>query len=463
MKLTRQNIFIALACLLQMIVLLGTMLFVDKFSYNAMSYLSISVAVIDILLLKIICNVDFISIPTMFIVFCLLFHCGQIIKIAFEIEGTVPLPFENYASEDIIQIAFWFYILSQTFFVLAVGIISTLPKASMRTYSFLSKVSDASMIAVAKIFLLLGVLPRIYIDFASLLGAASSGYEGVYSLYFPQPVQTLAFFFDIGLIILLFAWSNTIKGKYLFILVILYKCLIMSSGGRQDKVAFLLIWIYIFYFVIQKIDLKKTIIVVSMCIAGFLFISSIGLLRTTGAFDFSDIMTLLFSGEMESTVGNALGEFGSAFATLEVAVRYTPDVIGYGYGRTYLAGLLSAVPLLVNQIPLLSPTVVFLSQLPTSVTFAFGGSYLGEFYYNFAWGGLLGSCIVGGIIGKIHVKLVQSEYASLLEKSWAAILAISIILFIRGYFTDFAQRLIWAYLLIYLICSSRKRKRNEYD
>lgn len=461
MKLTRQSIFITFACLLQMIALLGIMLFVDKFGYNAMSYLSINIAVIDIFLLKIICNVDFISIPTMFIAFCLLFHCGQIIKLAFGIEGTVPLPFENYASEDVIQIAFWFYILSQTLFVLAVGIISTLPKDSMRTHSFLSKVSDASMISVAKIFLLLGILPRIYIDFASLLGAASSGYEGVYSLYFPQPVQTLAFFFDIGLILLLFAWSNTIKGKYLFILVILYKCLIMSSGGRQGKVAFLLIWIYIFYFVIQKIDFKKTIIVASMCIVGFLFISSIGLLRTTGAFNLSDIITLLFGGEMESTVGNALGEFGSAFATLEIAVRYTPDMIGYGYGRTYLAGLLSAVPLLVNQIPLLSQTVVFLSQLPTSVTFAFGGSYLGEFYYNFAWGGLLGSCVVGGIIGKIHVKLVQSEYASLLEKSWAAILAISMILFIRGYFTDLAQRLIWAYLLIYLICSSKKEEKKR--
>lgn len=463
MKISEKSLFITFLGIGQFIILVAVFLFSESVTYIEMSFSSIIIAILDIIMLRMVCKIPIISIPNLFSLFSLFFHMGQIIKEAFYIDGTVPLPFENYAGIDSIQAAFWFYLFSQTIFLLAVGITCTLPISKHRHESIFAKVLDKDAAFIAKILIIIGAFPHIYIDLMALMGAVSMGYEGAYSLYFPQPVRSLAFFFDAGLIILLFGWSHYSKVKWLFIFVIIYKCLMMSSGGRQQNITFLLIWFYAYFFIIQKLTIKKYILLGAMCSLGFFFISAIGTLRTTGAFDLTDILTLLFSGEMSHTLGNALGEFGSAFDTLEVAVQYVPDAINYGYGRTYIAGLISIIPLIVKQIPFLAETTIFLHQLPQSIVFAFGGSYLGELYYNFSWFGVLGSFVLGVVLGKIHNRITGRDYDTLLQKSWAAVLAISMFLFVRGYFTDMVQQLAWTYFAICLISAYIKRKRDRYD
>lgn len=81
------------------------------------------------------------------------------------------------------------------------------------------------------------------------------------------------------------------------------------------------------------------------------FISAIGTVRTGSSSGIKDVLELMQSGQMSNIFGSALGEFGSAFDTLEVAVKYTPAYITYGYGTSYLAGLISIIPLVVKQIP----------------------------------------------------------------------------------------------------------------
>lgn len=399
----------------------------------------------------------------MFNLFSLFFHCGQIIKMAFNIEGTVPIPFENYASDESIQMAFWFYLLSQTFFMMAVGISSNIRNNKVKT-SFLAKVNTTQVISVAKYLIIIGLAPRLYIDLVSLFGAVATGYEGVYSLYIPQPVQSLGFFFDAGIILLLFGWSNQKnKDKWLFIFGLLYKGIMMTSGGRQDKVAFLLIWIYIYYFVIQKITVRKSLLIGLMGLFGFSFISAIGAIRTLGSFNLVDILTFLISGDMNHTIGNALGEFGSAFDTLEVAVEYTPVTIPYGYGKSYIAGMISIIPLLVKQIPFLDEATIFLHQLPENIWFAFGGSYLGELYFNFSWFGIFGSAVIGYIVGKVDRELMREAETTRLQKGWAAIIAIALILFVRGYFTDMVQKLAWTYIFLFVFYSQKRKKSVSYD
>lgn len=463
MKISEKSVSITFLGICQFIVLVAVFLFSESVTYIEMSFGSIIIAIFNTIILKMVCNIPIISIPNLFSLFSLFFHMGQIIKDTFNLDGTVPLPFENYASIDSIQAAFWFYLFSQTIFSIAVGITCTLPISEQKHESVFSKILDRDSIFIAKILIMIGILPNIYIDLMSLMGAAAMGYEGVYSLYFPQPLRSLAFFFDAGLIILLFGWSHSSRVKWLFIFVIAYKCLIMSSGGRQQNVTFLLIWIYTYFFIIQKLTIKKCILLSVMCILGLFFINAIGTLRTTGDFNLIDILTLLFSGKMSQTLGNSLGEFGAAFDTLEVAVQYVPDTINYGYGRTYIAGLISIIPLIVQQIPFLAETTVFLSQLPQSIVFAFGGSYLGELYYNFSWFGVMGNFVIGVVLGKIHNRITSRNHSCLLQKGWSAILAISMLLFIRGYFTDMVQRLAWTYFTISIIATYIKRKKDRND
>lgn len=416
------------------------------FSYTQMSVLAITETVIDIIVLKTICSFPAVSIPNIFAFFSLMFHCGQLIKEGFNIEGTVPLPFEYYGDAMTIQKSFTFFLLSQTVYFIAVGIscgkLQKEKKVNQR---------QADVSVYGKILVLIGVIPRLYIDILSLVGARANGYEGVYSIYFPQAIQSIAFFFDAGLFFLLYAQTDRRKQKFYLVAVIVYKCIMMSTGARQDKVAFLLVWLYVYFFIINKITVKKLALLVVVCIAGFMFISAIGTIRVNDTVSLSQTLSLLQSGTMNNVIGGALGEFGSAFDTLEVAIKYTPSEIPFGWGKSYVAGLLSIIPLLVNQIPSLAKAVMFVNQLPKQVTFALGGSFLGELFYNFSWFGIIGSSVVGAFITKLHNGIVDDSSCDIFYKAWYSILATAMILFVRGYFTDMMQKLVWTYIAIYII------------
>lgn len=415
-------------------------------SYMQMSVLAITETVIDIIVLKTICSFPVVSIPNIFAFFSLMFHCGQLLKEGFNIEGTVPLPFEYYGDAMTIQKSFTFFLLSQTVYFIAVGILC----GKLQKEKKVNK-RQADISVYGKILVLIGVIPRLYIDILSLVGARANGYEGVYSIYFPQAIQSIAFFFDAGLFFLLYAQTDRRKQKFYLVAVIVYKCIMMSTGARQDKVAFLLVWLYVYFFIIKKITVKKLALLVVVCIAGFMFISAIGTIRVNDTVSLSQTLSLLQSGTMNNVIGGALGEFGSAFDTLEVAIKYTPSEIPFGWGKSYVAGLLSIIPLLVNQIPSLAKAVMFVNQLPKHVTFALGGSFLGELFYNFSWFGIIGSSVVGAFITKLHNGIVDDSSCDIFYKAWYSILATAMILFVRGYFTDMMQKLVWTYIAIYII------------
>ena len=416
------------------------------FIYTQMSVLAITETVIDIIVLKTICSFPVVSIPNIFAFFSLMFHCGQLIKEGFNIEGTVPLPFEYYGDAMTIQKSFTFFLLSQTVYFIAVGISC----GKLQKEKKVNK-RQADISVYGKILVLIGVIPRLYIDILSLVGARANGYEGVYSIYFPQAIQSIAFFFDAGLFFLLYAQTDRRKQKFYLVAVIVYKCIMMSTGARQDKVAFLLVWLYVYFFIINKITVKKLALLVVVCIAGFMFVSAIGTIRVNDTVSLSQTLSLLQSGTMNNVIGGALGEFGSAFDTLEVAIKYTPSEIPFGWGKSYVAGLLSIIPLLVNQIPSLAKAVIFVNQLPKHVTFALGGSFLGELFYNFSWFGIIGSSVVGAFITKLHNGIVDDSSCDIFYKAWYSILATAMILFVRGYFTDMMQKLVWTYIAIYII------------
>ena len=411
-----------------------------------MSVLAITETVIDIIVLKTICSFPVVSIPNIFAFFSLMFHCGQLLKEGFNIEGTVPLPFEYYGDAMTIQKSFTFFLLSQTVYFIAVGISC----GKLQKEKKVNK-RQADISIYGKILVLIGVIPRLYIDILSLVGARANGYEGVYSIYFPQTIQSIAFFFDAGLFFLLYAQTDRRKQKFYLVAVIVYKCIMMSTGARQDKVAFLLVWLYVYFFIINKITVKKLALLVVVCIAGFMFISAIGTIRVNDTVSLSQTLSLLQSGTMNNVIGGALGEFGSAFDTLEVAIKYTPSEIPFGWGKSYVAGLLSIIPLLVNQIPSLAKAVMFVNQLPKHVTFALGGSFLGELFYNFSWFGIIGSSVVGAFITKLHNGIVDDSSCDNFYKASYSILATAMILFVRGYFTDMMQKLVWTYIAIYII------------
>ena len=450
-RIEKNKFIFVMASILEMLTLMLLYLYDQEMSYKSMAITGIAQWIINVILLKLCSGLELFSIPNIFAFFSMIFHCGQIIKSGFDIPGTSPLPFENYAGFKEIYAAFMFYCFSQVFYCVAVCLKLDINQDSVKQKTVWSTLDRKTVYTFGKALVWIGMIPRLYIDITSLLGALSGGYKGVYTIYYPQVLQSMAFFFDAGLIFLIYSIESTKNKRFLFLATIVYKCLMMSTGARQDKVAFLLIWLYAYYFVINKISFRSMLLLSAAGIGGFFLISAIGTLRVSDSISIFDIADYLKQGDANNIVGNSLGEFGGSLNTLEVAIKYAPSKIKYGYGKTYIAGFFSVIPLLVNQFPGLAKTAYFLEQLPRSITFAFGGSYLGEIYYNFSWFGILVSSIIGVVIGNIHNKIIRTSDTNGFDQCWYTVLSTALVLYVRGYFGDMIQKLVWTYLVLIII------------
>ncbi len=112
---------------------------------------------------------------------------------------------------------------------------------------------------------------------------------------------------------------------------------------------------------------------------------------------------------MSNIFGSALGEFGSAFDTLEVAVKYTPAYITYGYGTSYLAGVDFDYSLgcQTNSI-FLDKGNYFCSSLPVECTLLWEALF-GRIILQFFMAWTHWQCYHRKIHGKLNLGIVLSK------------------------------------------------------
>ena len=120
MKITKSQIVAHLMIMVELITLLLILILNKDLSFYQMAVLSIVQVIYNEFILKYFCRLNLISLPSGFLVLSFFFHCGQIIRLAFDIDGFAPLPFENYASIDVIRDAFFFYCFAQVMYLVGV-------------------------------------------------------------------------------------------------------------------------------------------------------------------------------------------------------------------------------------------------------------------------------------------------------------------------------------------------------
>lgn len=379
------------------------------------------------------------SFSILFLVADWVFHCGQLVCIAAGQYSSLNLDFRWYVSPSVAAQAYAFYFYAQSLVALGVVLFQKGGATGKAKRPLISANRN-----VAFMLVVMGAPFRAYVDVMRLLGASSSGYEGVYSLVIPSIIQAAAFFFDAGVLMLLLLYGKSGKGSALFWGILAYKLVAMSTGARQEAFCFIVIWCFLYYGYIRRLSAGR--------IAG-LFIGSIVLLYAVDAFgelraqgfSAASLQTYLSGQTLLDVVWDSLGEFGCAFTTLAVAVGEVPSLLDYGMGGSYLAGVLSVIPTLVGHFPDLKAATVFTVSLPG--TDFFGGSVLGELYYNFGWFGLAGAFLVGSAVSACQNGLNGLLSGQADAKAWiAAIVSVFMLLYVRGYFTDAMMK--FAYTLL---------------
>ena len=455
-----QSAFVFYFFLIEFLFIIIFLNLITSFSYTQMAIVSIVQLILNLMALKFLVKLDFISIPCMFVLFTFIFHCGEILKYGFDIPGTDYFPLELYASNFEISKAFIFYLLSQAFIFLGIGVsIKTIQNSIYRINQLSMKLPKDSK-NTGRILFGIGIIPRLFLDVYQLYISSRGGYMALFTENIPQFVSTLAFFFDAGVIYLLISESDKKKTTTIFWGVLLYKAFTMLSGSRQDKVCFLLIWIYIYYLIKNKLNIKKTLVLIIMSFLGFYFISSIGAGRVNSDIEFGGFLSTI--NTFSYTIGSSLSEFGSAFNTLVLAVKYTPFNISYGYGLSFVAAIVSCVPLLVARIPLLADKTIFITQLPGSIYHSLGGSFLGELFYNFSWIGPVFCIFIGSILGKSHYGIKNKDNNLSNVACLYSVIGTAMFLYVRGYVTDMGQKIIWLSILL-IILKSKEKKRSSFN
>ena len=391
----------------------------------------------------------------LFLVANWIFHCGQIACVAAGYNDVLNLDFRMYESAATVAEAFPFYLYSQS--LLAVGAVffqAGLPKAATGDVQGSWEISER----LAWVLVVVGLPFWLYVNLAKLSGAAAEGYRGVYTLVIPAPLQAVSFFFDAGLLMFLLLIGKERRGAVLFWAVVAVKVVLMSTGGRQDVVCFLAVWCLVYFGYLRKLSPSRIVVLGVSAVFLLFAIDAFGELRN-GGFSFDALANYLADASFLDVFWDSLGEFGSAFSTLVVSMASVPAILPFGMGSTYLAGILSVIPMLVSKFAWLKASTLFTTAIP-GTTFL-GGSMLGEFYYNFGWFGLIGPLLVGCVLAWCQNRLncICLECGASLGVWLSAVLAIFLLLFVRGYFTDAAMKFV--YLCVFVWAASGLLRRFD--
>lgn len=379
----------------------------------------------------------------LFLVANWIFNCGQIACIAagYGTDDVLNLDFRWYGSPAIIESAFRFYLYSQT--LVAAGALLLQKAPSNKPVSGAAG-HVAKHKTLAKYLIFVGLPFWLYVNGSKMMGAASDAYRGVYSLVIPAPIQALSFFFEAGLLLMLLVIGRERKGTALFWAVVAINVVLMATGSRQYSVCFLAVWCLVYFCYLKRLSPGRAFGLIVACVCLLFLVDAFGELRTNG-FSFEALSTYLARASFFDVIWDSLGEFGSAFSTLVISMSNVPSVLSYGMGSTYVAGFLSVVPMLVGRFPQLKEATQFTTAI--SGTAFLGGSMLGEFFYNFGWFGVAGSFLVGALLAWCQSCLNEVKDGKRIVFVWAsAVLAVYLLLFIRGYFTDAIMKLVYAFL-----------------
>ena len=399
----------------------------------------------------------------LFLVANWIFNCGQIACIAagHGYADVLNLDFRLFGTQTAIETAFRFYLYSQTLIAAGIFLFQKLPADKIPRDKAAFGINNTK--AVAKCLIVAGLPFWLYVNASKMIAAARGAYRGVYSLVIPAPVQAASFFFEAGLLLMLLIVGRERKGAALFWAVVAINVILMATGSRQYSVCFLAVWCLIYFYYLKRLSVVGAVSMVLVCVMLLFVIDAFGELRTAG-FSIELFSAYLANASFFDVVWDSLGEFGCAFSTLVVCVGYVPAGLSYGLGNTYLAGLLSVIPTLVSYFPGLKSATLFTRLIPG--TSSFGGSMLGEFYYNFGWFGLVGPFLIGILLAWCQNRLNESNEKKRLVFVWvAAVVSVFLLLFIRGYFTEAIMKLVYVFLAAWIAdgivrrFSSRKTDR----
>ena len=393
-----------------------------------------------------------ISFAIIFIFLSYIFHLGQVILYA--VNTNYEYSYGNYIATSnwytIDSLIFSFIIIKILVnSVLYFNIISTKKVVLCKRKNF--NISRKCLKYMGIIICLITVPMRTIYNINALIVTINQGYTNSLSMGYSGIYIQLSLFYIIGFVALILAYSNNKSlVRKIFLFEILFLIFSMLSGGRIYCVVSMIIIVYIYFNNIEKINYKTIIKYGLLCLIILQIITALATVRSLNELSVYKIIISIFDFE-NNIIYSILEEFGGTIYSVTRTIYQVPSKVDFGYGSSYILGLGNVLIDIwggkLYQIVLMSKFTSNLINLSTH-----GGSYIGELYYNFGYFSYLITPFIGYLINHITVKI----HKSFINKDYFKILIyimpmFSIIIWVRGYFTDIIRGSIWGYCFIFFI------------
>lgn len=411
----------------------------------------------------------FVSISFIFITVAFLFHLGQLFINLSNLQYEITIA--NFLKNDTISTRKALVYSYCVIFVIETFVLCSTFKTKRRLKVIpINKIFNLTLneseIKVFSILLAIGpIIVRAKYSIDQLRAGKLSGYSGVLGVdqsYSGMVVQ-FSYLSVLGFIALLYAYkSKRIPRRIILLIGIIFYAIPMLSGSRIYSVISILV-LCVFYFWINDIKLNGKMIFFC-CIIGYLMLSTISIIsriRLEKIITFSSILES-FSAPF-SVILALCEEFGGSIITVINTIDAIPDKIEFYHGGSYFYSFLYIGFNFNNILNELSRNHIEFTRLLGGYS-AYGGSFIGELYYNFGYLGYFFSCIIGIVIGRLswHIEKLNHERCKLNIIFYVMVL-FNLLLWIRGYFNQLVRGITWAtiyILLVYYIIRSYSKFRR---
>lgn len=408
---------------------------------------------------------DYFSLSVLFITFSSLFHLGQLFVFGFSLDSNMSINILNRISEDVFREASTYALLTHGFISIGMQVAFLFMNKKINKKENIELNCDLILMKkIAKMLIILGLLPTLYIDISRIMIFLSKGYVATYTLSVSGFVTTIARSFELGLLMLMIANSKNLnKARNILLFTLIYYSIVMLSGHRGWAIVFIITMIYFYINTTQTVS-KKTYL--KFGILGYLFliiINTIGDFRHYVKPTFDDLI-LMISKNIGSPIIDTVGEFGSTMITLCLSIQYFPSYAPIQYGLNYIQSLLFVFPNIGGVLNGIIKNVKYTDYIPEYARKSLGGSYIGEAYFSFNSGGFIFAIIVGILVAAISFKfkklILEQAY---LKMSYYLILFPGLLWWVRSYFSGLVRDFVWLGLIIFLFKILSKSKIKSDD
>ena len=373
-----------------------------------------------------------------FLVLSFFFYLGQPVLYLFNIEFTAYMTiFHSPFTVEQINTTLIFLLKGMALFHLGASIAIQNIKENVTV----APSNKKAMVFVGMLFFIVSVIPQLTYTIDSLRTTITVGYSAIFESDFRQGTgleggipRFLSGFFKPSLLLLILGNKDNKKRMNFWMGFAVVFCLLMiASGQRGSNTLFILALIMVYHYAIKPLNKKSVIKFGVLAVIGVSVLSVISDIRNIGLSNIglSELRILFVE---ENPFISLLGEMGFTLIACTTVMVYSPSVVPFNDGATYVNSLFGLLPNLFWDV---NPAAVGgVDQVFKSFLLHYGGmgsSFIIEAYYNFGHYGLLIMPIFGYLIGRLHFSIVKASLTNNYLKLFMGIYLTTIVLwFVRS-------------------------------